>query len=75
MLARSYHVPNAAIGLYILPLVAGNFFGPILLGHLFDTVGRRRMVTVTYGVAGVLLAAVAVLYGMQVFTAWTQTYA
>ena len=75
VLARFYHVPETRVGLYVLPLAAGNFFGPIVLGSLFDTIGRRRMITATYGLAGVLLAAVAVLFGMGVFTAWTQTYA
>jgi MFS family permease len=75
VLAKFYHVPPARTGLYILPLAAGNFLGPIVLGPLFDSVGRRRMIMASFGVAGVLLLAVAALFGMGVFTAWTQTIA
>ena len=59
--------------LYILPLAVGNFLGPLLLGRLFDTVGRKKMIAGTYGLSGVLLA-VSVLFGMGVLTAWTQTF-
>ncbi len=74
VLATFYHVPNARIGLYILPLAAGNFFGPIVIGPLFDSIGRRKMITATYGLSGVLLVGVAVLFGSGVLTAWTQTF-
>ena len=74
VLATFYHVQQARTGLYILPLAAGNFLGPLLLGHLFDTVGRKKMIAGTYGLAGILLAGVAVLFGMGLLTAWTQTF-
>jgi MFS family permease len=73
VLATFYHVQEARIGIYILPLAAGNFLGPLLLGRLFDTVGRKKMIAGTYGVSGVLLVVVAVLFGLDVLTAWTQT--
>ena len=41
VLARFYHVASASIGWYILPFAASNFLGPLLLGKLFDTIGRR----------------------------------
>jgi MFS family permease len=74
VLAKFYHIQEAGTGLYILPLAAGNFLGPLLLGHLFDTVGRKKMIAGTYGLSGVLLVVVAVLFGMDVLTAWTQTF-
>jgi MFS family permease len=73
VLKNQEHVPDADIGLYILPLCAGNLFGPMLLGHFFDTVGRKKMIAGTYAISGVLLVAVAVLYGMGVLDATTQT--
>jgi len=69
------HVPDADIGLYILPLCAGNFIGPFVLGPLFDSVGRRRMICGTYAAAGLLLMVVAVLFGEGLLTATTQTIA
>jgi MFS family permease len=74
VLTTFYHVNEAQTGLYILPLAAGNFLGPLLLGHLFDTVGRKPMIAATYGLAGLLLIVVAMLFGMGLLTAWTQTF-
>jgi len=48
------------IGWYIAPFAAGNFLGPLLLGRLFDTLGRRAMITLTYGgVVGLFLLALS----------------
>jgi MFS family permease len=73
VLAHFYHVQEARVGLYILPPAAGNFLGPLILGHFFDTVGRRRMITGTYGIAGILLAATAIAFGAGMLDAVTQT--
>jgi MFS family permease len=56
VLTRFYGVAESAVGLYILPFAAGNFLGPLLLGPLFDRVGRRAMIAATYGLSGVTLA-------------------
>jgi MFS family permease len=73
VLTTFYHVADVRTGLYILPLAAGNFLGPVLLGPLFDTVGRKPMIAGTYGLTGVLLIGVGVLFVSGVLTAWTQT--
>ena len=52
------------VGWYLLPFAAGNFLGPLLLGRLFDTLGRRTMITLTYGVSGVLLALSGYLFSI-----------
>ncbi len=57
VLTDFFGIPANNVGWYILPFASGNFLGPLLLGRLFDTLGRRTMITVTYGVSGVLLAA------------------
>ena len=74
VLTKFYHVEEASVGIYILPLAAGNFLGPLLLGHFFDTIGRKTMIAGTYGLSGLLLVAVSILFGMDVLTAWTQTF-
>ncbi|MFN3351734.1 MFS transporter, partial [Pseudorhodoplanes sp.] len=63
------------VGWYILPFAAGNFLGPVLLGRLFDTVGRRPMIFLTYLVSGVLLAITGWLFMDGYLTATTQTVA
>ncbi|WP_323990809.1 MFS transporter [Nguyenibacter sp. L1] len=64
VLTRYGHVPDGRVGLYILPLAMGNLLGPLLLGRLFDTVGRRYMIGLTYLLAGLLMAAVAWLFSI-----------
>ena len=53
VLARFYGVPDDRVGYYIFPFALGNFLGPLVLGRLFDAVGRRRMIAATYAVSGV----------------------
>src|SRR5262249_30548895 len=56
-------------------LAPSNSVGPLLLGPLFDTIGRRAMIAGTYAVGGILLIVTAVVFGLDAFTAWTQTFA
>ena len=62
LLTKYYAVPSADIGLYIIPFALGNFLGPLLLGRLFDTVGRKLMISLTYGIAGILLGLMGYLF-------------
>ncbi|HLZ04818.1 MAG TPA: MFS transporter [Bradyrhizobium sp.] len=75
VLTDFYQIPADHVGWYILPFAAGNFLGPLLLGRLFDTLGRRTMITATYGVSGVLLALSGYLFSIGVLSAQTQTIA
>ena len=75
VLMRFYAVPAKNVGGYLLPFALGNVLGPILLGHLFDTIGRKQMITATYGLAGILLALTAWLFHAGMLTAQTQTLA
>lgn len=56
-------------------MAISNFFGPLLLGQFFDTVGRRIMITLSYGLGGLLLIAAAMAFGLDLFSAWPQTFA
>ena len=62
VLGRFFGIPEDRIGLYILPFAAGNFLGPLLLGPLFDSIGRRPMIAFTYAASGILLTVTAVLF-------------
>ncbi len=73
VLMRFYDVPAQSVGGYLLPFALGNVLGPIVLGHLFDTIGRRKMIAATYVISGVLLAASGWLFHAGVLTAQTQT--
>ena len=75
VLDRFFSVPSDKVGLYILPFAVGNLLGPLLLGHLFDTLGRRIMITFTYAISGVLLLITAWLFVNGWLTAVTQTIA
>ncbi len=73
VLTKAYGVPARNIGVYVLPLALGNLMGPLLLGHLFDTIGRRRMIAGTYGLSGLLMAATGWAFHAGLLDAWTQT--
>jgi MFS family permease len=75
VLTDFYGIAADQIGWYILPFAAGNFLGPLVLGRLFDTLGRRAMITFTYGISGVLLAISGYLFAIGVLSAQTQTIA
>jgi MFS family permease len=75
ILTDFFGIPANHVGWYILPFAAGNFLGPLLLGRLFDTLGRRKMITLTYGVSGVLLALSGYLFSIGALSAQTQTIA
>ncbi len=63
VLVRYYGVPDARVGSYIFPFAVANFLGPLVLGGLFDSVGRRAMISATYGFSGLALFLSA--YGFE----------
>jgi MFS family permease len=75
ILTDFYGTPANAVGWYILPFAAGNVLGPLLLGRLFDTVGRKIMIASTYALSGILLAVTAYLFSQDLLTATTLTVA
>jgi MFS family permease len=75
MLTRFYGIAPANIGWFMLPFALGNFTGPLLLGRLFDSVGRKTMICATYAIAGVLLCLSGWMFAQDLLTAETQTLA
>jgi MFS family permease len=75
ILTDFFGIPASHVGWYILPFAAGNFLGPLLLGRLFDTLGRRVMIASTYGISGVLLALSGYLFSIGALSAQSQTIA
>jgi MFS family permease len=69
VLTNFYGIAAEHVGWYILPFAAGNFLGPVFLGRLFDVIGRRPMLTFTYAVSGLLLAATGYLFAQNLVSA------
>ncbi len=75
VLTTFYHVPSGSVGSYLIPFAIGNVLGPWLIGRFFDTIGRRAMITLTYGLSGVLIVVTGYLFDRGTLTAATQTLA
>lgn len=73
VLTRFFRVPGASVSLYIIPLALGNFVGPLLLGSLFDRIGRRAMIAATFALSGILLVIVGVALERHALSATTLT--
>ncbi|WP_331437110.1 MFS transporter [Modestobacter italicus] len=75
VLGNFYDVDSSQAPLFLIAFAVGNLAGPLTLGHLFDTVGRKKMIAGTYILSGVLLAITAFLFQADVLNALTQTIA
>jgi MFS family permease len=73
VLSRFYGVAEANVGYYIFPFAVGNFLGPLILGRLFDSIGRRRMIVLTYAASGLLLIASGYAFKEGLLSAAMQT--
>jgi MFS family permease len=75
VLTKFYAVDAADAPIYLIAFAVGNLAGPLTIGHLFDTIGRRKMIAGTYLLSGVLLAITAVMFDRGMLSAVTQTIA
>jgi MFS family permease len=73
VLEKVYNVPSGDVPYYFIFFALGNLAGPLTIGRLFDTVGRRRMIAGTYILSGGLLAISAVLFKAGALNALSQT--
>jgi MFS family permease len=73
ILTTFFHASKANAPLYIIPFAVGNLLGPWLLGPLFDSIGRKIMISSTYILAGASLLVTAYLFHQQVLSATTLT--
>jgi MFS family permease len=73
LLSTFFHVPTANAPYYLVAFAAGNLLGPLVLGGLFDTIGRRPMIAGTYILSGVLLLVTGYLFKEHQLTAGTLT--
>jgi MFS family permease len=75
VLTDFYGLPADRVGWYILPFAAGNVCGPLVLGRLFDTLGRKPMIAATYAASGILLAATGYLFRINMLSVTELTVA
>jgi MFS family permease len=75
VLTKFYGVAPAKVGWFMLPFAFGNVLGPLLLGRLFDSLGRKPMIAATYAIAGALLCVTGWMFAHGALTAETQTIA
>ena len=73
VLASVYHVASGSIPYYFISFAVGNLIGPIVLGPLFDTIGRRVMISSTYILSGALLAGTAWAFDAKLLGPLSQT--
>jgi MFS family permease len=75
VLTKVYGVSEGNAPLFLIAFAVGNLAGPFMLGHLFDTIGRKQMIAGTYILSGLLLAVTAFLFNAGALNAFTQTIA
>jgi MFS family permease len=73
ILTRFYNVPGPRTGIYLFPFAIGNFLGPLLLGHFFDTIGRKKMIAGTYAISAALLVLTGWMFAQGYLSATSQT--
>ncbi|WP_121192973.1 MFS transporter [Motilibacter peucedani] len=73
VLTKFYDVSTGNLPYYFIAFALGNLLGPLTLGHLFDTLGRKKMISGTYLLSGVLLLVTAQLFHTDALNATTQT--
>jgi MFS family permease len=74
VLTKFYGISASKVPLYGLAFSVGNLCGPLILGPLFDSVGRKKMISGTYLISGVLLAASGWMFDQNELTAVSQTF-
>jgi MFS family permease len=62
ILSEFFKIESGKVPIYIALFAVSNFLGPLLLGRLFDTIGRKPMVAFTYIGSGVVLIVLTILF-------------
>jgi MFS family permease len=73
VLVRFYKIAPESTALYLIPFAFGNVLGPLILGPLFDKIGRKPMIVLTYAAAGLFLAITGWMFQAELLNAMTQT--
>lgn len=68
---KFFHIGSKGLPMHLLPFAVASLAGPLVLGKLFDTRGRKPMITLTYGVSSLMLVATVIPFGMGMLTPLT----
>ncbi|MEC4763982.1 MFS transporter [Mycobacterium sherrisii] len=71
LLSGFYGVASATVPVFFILWALSNFFGPLILGRLFDTVGRKPMITLSYLGSAAIAVVLGVLFVNQTGGVWT----
>jgi MFS family permease len=71
LLSGFYGIPSGTVPVFFILWALSNFVGPLVLGRLFDTVGRKPMITMTYIGSAVLAVVLGVVFVNQTGGVWT----
>ncbi len=69
VLTKLLDVPDDIAPWSLVPIAIGNFLGPLLLGRLFDSIGRKVMISVSYIGSGILLVVTGILFDARLLDA------
>ena len=75
VLTKVYGISSSAAPAFLIAFAVGNLVGPLTIGRFFDSIGRRKMISGTYIISGVLLGVSALLFQAGLLNAYTQTIA
>ena len=73
LLSKYFGTSAGDVPYFIAVFAVGNLLGPLVLGRLFDSVGRKPMIAGTYLLSGVLLVITALLFKGHNLTATSLT--
>lgn len=65
-----YAVPTSGVPVFVILWALSNFAGPLLLGRLFDTVGRKPMITSTYLGSAAFAVVLAWVFVQEIGGVW-----
>ncbi|NVI87159.1 MFS transporter, partial [Actinomadura sp. BRA 177] len=71
ILSKYFDVASGAVPYYIVLFAIGNFLGPLLLGRLFDTVGRKPMISGTYFISAALTVLLGIFLWTEALSNWS----
>jgi MFS family permease len=72
LMSTYFGVAAATVPIFIIVFAASNFLGPVVLGRLFDTIGRKPMISISYlGSAAIAVVLAILITHKDLLGAWS----